>query len=167
MLRIILVMAACAGIATAGSSKALDDKYGFRDLKFESAPDTAKGFLLNEKDGDTEYYTRRGDQMTIGSANLKFIGYVFYKGKLSSVRIDASGFANSKTLLEVLSQSYGDPEQPNELIQEYYWFGDKVHMLYEYSEVHEKSSVAMFCRKIIQEKAADDKKRAKAAASDL
>jgi hypothetical protein len=77
-------------VAQSGSVAVLDERYGFRDLKFEQSIKATKDMVLLEDDGDMKFYTRKGDPLEVGGAKLKKIEYAFYKGKLANITLTAA-----------------------------------------------------------------------------
>lgn len=167
MIRLIVLLALLSSISNAGSIADLDSKYGFRDLKFEARIDSIPGFVINEDEGDQKFYSKSGDDLKIGEAELKSISYGAYKGKLSHVLIVTSGYLNSNRLLDILKEAYGRAYQGNKYIERYSWFGKRVSMSYEYDEVQQEATVIMSSKPLREIISADEKQSAKKAASGL
>ncbi len=53
------------------------------------------------------YYTKRGDSLKMGTAQLDKIEYVFWRGKFAEVRISAAGPENFDGLKQFLFEKYG------------------------------------------------------------
>jgi hypothetical protein len=66
-----------------GSVAYLDFKNGFRDLKFGDPP--TENMVIVEDAGESKYYRRTGDDLTIGGARLSSLDYGFYKNRGSCV----------------------------------------------------------------------------------
>jgi hypothetical protein len=95
-----------------GSLAYLDYKNGFRDLKFGDPP--RADMVLKEDSGDSKYYARPSDDLSIGGAQLSHLIYGFYKNRLHAVQVGTKEIINSQALLEVLRQAYGRASQPNQ-----------------------------------------------------
>jgi hypothetical protein len=86
----------------------LDEKNGFRDLKFgDRLPDS--GFVEHERRGRSATYGRPSDTLRIGGAGLASIEYHFYDGAFAAVTLHAAGPADLEALREALTAAYGDP----------------------------------------------------------
>jgi hypothetical protein len=70
-------------------------------------------------------------------------------------------------LRETLQQAYGPGFKPNEFIEHYVWFGQRVRALYTENAVTENSTVSLMDRILVEERARDEKAQAKKAASGL
>ena len=149
--------------------KALDAKYGFRDGSFGMLISSTnfQGAKLVEDGGDTKFYSRPHDKMTIGGAELDQIVYGFYKGKLGYVHIETKGYLNSRALLEVLQKAYGPGYKSNRYIEKYHWFGKKVSMTYDENSITDDAGVFLSSRLIREEEAQDKKRKAEAGADQL
>jgi hypothetical protein len=88
-----------------GSLAYLDHKNGFRDLKFGDPPRAE--MVLKEESGDSKYYARPTDDLSIGGAHLSQLVYSFYKNRLQAVRMTTKGIVNAQALLEVLRHKHG------------------------------------------------------------
>ena len=67
----------------------LDQKYGFRDTRFEMPISALKGLvmLLPEESKYVKTYIRPNDKLLVGNAQLNKIVYQFYKGQLHIVAL--------------------------------------------------------------------------------
>jgi len=112
-------------------------------------------------------YLRAGDKMAIGDASVEKITYHFYKGRFCSVSIDYEGWDNFDSLKTTLSELYGQPRRPNQLMEEYNWLGASVSVSIEYSTSSKKGSIVYLYIPIMKEWTRDQKDSAKDAAADL
>jgi hypothetical protein len=142
-----------------GSLTYLDYKNGFRDLQFGDPPKA--GMVLREDGGDSKYYVRPSDDLSIGGAHLSQLIYGFYKNRLESVWMATKGFIDSRALLEVLRQAYGPPSQPNQFMEDYQWFGSKVTVSYKKNPITNNADVWFFSKPLVAEQQADQKSKAK------
>lgn len=167
---IILLILSSLGIAHAqssGTAEALNDKYGFRDARFETPIKSFKGLVLLKSQKDTKIYERPTDSKKIGGAQVSSIHYSFYKGKLLAVRIATKGYANSRALLEALVAQYGAGEQSDKQAEEYIWNTTRVYMSYDQDPTTDSAIVFMLSGYMADIQHADEAAAAKKAASDL
>lgn len=133
----LLTLALLLGLAAqAQSVKDLDEKYGFRDLKFGTDTTEVKDLVAVERHGGRVLYSRPSDKMTIGEATLNKITYTFDNGKLVSINLitnrtasQKNNFANSRALRNALEGQYGEGEHAGES-PDRTWKGQRVMMLY-------------------------------------
>lgn len=149
------------------TTKELDQKNGFRDLKFGAPALGLTGLKVVMRSGGNVFYSRPADNMNVGAAALENIVYVFYKGQLKSVIITTKGSANGSALLAALRASYGLGEQKNKYLEEYTWAGETVYMSFDQAPVTKDATVYMGSIPINRAEAADDEIAAKKAKSDL
>lgn len=155
-------------ISTASFAWAFDkEPDGFRGIKWGTSINDYKGMVLIETDGDTKFYKKKGDKLSIGEAELNKITYIFYKGKFYSVFIKYEGIGNFDKLKETFTSQYGAPNQPNQYMDDYYWYGDKVDISFSFTQVTDKGYVLTSYTPIEQEREADKKAKAQQGASDL
>jgi len=105
---------------------------------FQNEPDNFRGIKwgtnisqLPEMYGCTEHEListclRKGDEMQIGIACVKGIGYIFYQDKLCGVQIHCEDASNFKELKKAVFSEYGGGWQENESIGRYIWLGNDV-----------------------------------------
>ena len=86
--------------------KALDEKYGFREAKFEMSLNSFKNLV--EIEPNSNYYESPTENLKIGEYDLYSINYLFYKGQLSSINIVIKGSTNRDGVLKILQIAYGD-----------------------------------------------------------
>lgn len=133
---------------TQGSVQTLDETYGFRGTRFETAPAAYKDLVLAEKAGETKYYRRTGEKKQLGSGTLTDVTYGFYKGKLSVVMLKTTGLANSRAVLEALEEQAGSGTRSNPYAQRYAWNASKVHMSYDENALSNDAVILLTCKKL-------------------
>jgi hypothetical protein len=148
-----------------GSLAYLDFKNGFRDLKFGDSP--TNDMVLKEDGGDSKYYFRPRDELTIGRAHMDRLVYGFYKNRLAAVLINTKGLWNSRALLDVLRQAYGYGSQPNEFMQRYTWRSARVIISYDGNSITRDASVWFFSIPLTDEEKADKEREARKGVSGL
>lgn len=122
--------------------KALDEKFGFRDVKLEtpitSFKDCTRLPVSEELNKDFPNYVgikSKNPDLHIGAFSLENIEYWFYKDQLLDIVIDVN-LENSDVdgILQVFETAYGkakkDVQVPDTWII-YKWYGTKVYMTYE------------------------------------
>jgi hypothetical protein len=148
-----------------GSLSYLDFKNGFRDLKFGDP--YPQDMRLIEESGETKYYTRASDDLTIGRSLVRRIVYGFYKGRFYAVLIDTEGYTNSRALLEVLREAYGPGTRPNRFMDTYYWNGARVLLSYDEKPLSHEATVIYTSVPLSDEKKAEDKAKSRKGVSGL
>lgn len=101
----------CCSAAFAQSSR-VDEKSGFRDLRFGQTLDV-KQFKLDSKrnPGGIEQYVRLKENLRLGQATLARIQYITVNGKLAHIRIEsAPNTEDAYRLAAVAQESYGKPD---------------------------------------------------------
>jgi hypothetical protein len=153
------------GDPSPGSLAYLDFRNGFRDLTFRDPP--PQGMRVVEAHGDTTYYTRPSDDLTIGDARIKEMTYGFYKGQFYSVLLQTEGLINSRALLEVLRQAYGVGARPNQFMERYVWDGSRVLLYYDQKPISDDAIALLQSVPLKHEKETDEKAKARQGVSGL
>jgi len=152
---------------SAQNKKMLDEKNGFRELKFGMSIDSVSNLKLIDGNGISKYYEKTDDKLTIGDYAIESITYGFYKGKLSFIMITTVGYANSKGVLNLFTTQYGKGYQSNQYIEEYWWFGKTVSLNYKENSINNNGKIIMSTNIFDDEKAADKKAATEKAKNDL
>jgi hypothetical protein len=134
--------------------KALDDKYGFREMRFETPLDSLKNLVEVEKD----YYKSTTEDMKLGDYELSQVVYNFYKGLLGTIMIESKGYVNSVGFLKILQEAYGKGYKDNPYIERYIWVGEKVKMSYKQNSITNGATIFIYSVKIDNLEKADEKK---------
>lgn len=135
-----------------------ENKYGFRDLKFETPIDSISNMKVIDSlsHGEMVYYFRKNDTLKIGDYALQYIHYAFYKRQLAQVIIRTIGYDNSEGVLNILRYNYGPPLQANEFKQNFYWKQVTKSVLYDENEITNNAFI-YFSSNELQNKIEDDK----------
>lgn len=149
-----------------GTIKALDEKYGFRDMTFGTDTTATKDLVYTATTSGLRAYTRPGNSLSIGGAELTSILYGYYKGKFAVVMAQSEGANNAKSLLDALVATYGYPVRPNPYLKEYYWRGQSVVMTLK-TDALNKSSLILQSVPLYNQIAEEQKAKANKASSDL
>ncbi|WP_152981431.1 hypothetical protein [Hymenobacter sp. AT01-02] len=126
----------------------LDETYGFRGARFETAPSAYRDLALAEKAGKTSYYRRKGEQKQFGTGEVADVTYGFYQGRLAVILVKTRGLHNSRAVLEALQAQAGPGVQSSPYIQRYAWNGQKVHMSYDENAMSNDALIVLTCKKL-------------------
>jgi len=156
-------------LCLAGTFESGKEPTGFRGLEWGSAlPKSDMVYLRTDPSyGGVKLYKRPSDKLSIGGAKLSAVIYSYWQGKFCSVRIGCEGYENFAALKEACFAQYGSGYQPNEYIQEYYWFGTVSSVLLEYSRITEKAALWIQSEAISAEQKACEKKKAAESSKDF
>lgn len=167
--KILLIIFFASFSSTGQNIKALDEKNGFRDMKFGSDISTFQNMKEVERSSDelSIYYIKTDDKLKIGTGEVQKITYGFYKGKLYVVLIKINGLTNSRDVLLVMQELYGNGYKSNEYIEEYFWLGKKVTASYEENSVTSDATIIFSNEEITAQKEKDKKEANKKAKSDM
>jgi len=91
-------------------------------------------------------YTKKGDNLKMGEAQLDKIEYGFWKGKFAKVQITASGLENFNYLKQVLFEKYGTVDKPVQ--GAYTWDGSVTQIALRYDEATKTSSLTITSTKL-------------------
>jgi hypothetical protein len=149
-----------------GSLAYLDFRNGFRDLKFGDPP-TSDMVLKEEESGDTKYYARPRDDLSLGGAQLQRIIYGFYKDRFFWLLLETQGLVHSRAMLDVMRQAYGPGYQGNRYLQEFAWLGSHVSGLYNQNLVTSNARMILQSKAITAERESDQKAKARKGVSGL
>lgn len=143
--------------------KALDDKYGFREAKFEMPVSSFKNLEFSSRDDniyETTYRVKNAD-LTIGDYKLEEIEYTFYKNKLMNISITINNnLYNQEGILKVLEVAYGKGvfESGAMFEKNYFWDGAKVSMYYLMADKFGGNAhLDFWCEKLFQLQVEDRK----------
>ena len=95
------------------------------------------------------YYTKKGDNLRMGEAQLDKIEYGFWKGKFAEVQITAIGPENFNHLKKFLFEKYGTVDKPVQ--GAYSWDGSVTQIALRYDEPTKTSSLTIASTKIINQ----------------
>ena len=114
---------------------------GFGDIQWGTDLSALRNMKFSKADpsfGGIDIYLRLEVAPRIGTANLKNIEYLFWKGKFIGVRFIEEGVSEYKSLKEAVFEVYGKGSKPY-IDQEYYvWEGVSILMALEFYPVGER-----------------------------
>lgn len=143
---------------------------GFRDMPWGSSPSSVVGGMtLEHKDNDSKCYTRKKESLKIGDADLKWIGYCYYKDRLFSVWIKFDGVKNFSRIQEALVQKYGEPHRQSSYAEDYLWAaeGSDVALSLSFHDIPKNGELTYLYMPIYDDLGKDRKQRAVQASSDI
>ena len=92
------------------------------------------------------YYTKKGDNLKMGEAQLDKIEYGFFRGKFAEVQITAAGPENFNQLKKFLFEKYGTLDKPVQGL--YPWNGSVTRIALRYDEPTKTSSLTISSTKV-------------------
>lgn len=104
--------ATAAPAAPATPAPRVLDPAGFRGLKWGSA--LPEGWKPGAKYADLEAYERPGQEMTLGTARLTLLEYLFKQGQLVGVRLEVATQPEWALLVEYCRATFGPPSSQDE-----------------------------------------------------
>ena len=113
---------------------------GFAGIKWDTEFSEVKSDMVesrstsNPTEPDVKikiYYTKKGDSLKMGAAQLDQIEYVFWRRKFAEVRISTSGPENFNGLKQVLFERYGTVDKSQGA---YSWDGSVTRITLRYDE---------------------------------
>ena len=143
--------------------KALDDKYGFRESKFESL----KSSFCCLTEIEESFFISTTEKLTLGEYKLDEVVYNFFENKLSTIMIKTKGYTNSRGVLKILQNAYGMGYQSNKYIEEYYWRGAKVTMIYDQNSITDDAIIYIWSITMRELEKNSEEAKTKKASGDL
>ena len=149
--------------------RALDEKYGFRNFKFETNVNEFNNLVLTEATNDSiiKFYKMSDDKLLIGTNELESITYIFFKDMLYGVLISVKGTGNCKGVLDTMRELYGKGTQPNQFMEKYSWHGNKVLASYDENSISNKATIIFMSVPLNNQEIIDKKEATKKAKDDM
>jgi len=119
---------------------------GFRGIKWGTNISTLRGmtYVATQKfPGGIKVYTRQGDNLEIGGANLESISYGFWGEKFLMAIATTKGFSNWQPLQKATFAKFGKGYQSNKYIESYFWNGPITIITLSYSEISRDGALTM------------------------
>jgi RNA polymerase sigma factor (sigma-70 family) len=114
--------------------------------------------VLMEVVGDgKKVYTREGQKMKIGDADIERVMYGFHEERLYELQILFRSFFNFVKLKEVLFKLYGPGLQPSRFLETYHWYGKETSVFLTYDEKSGKGAIGYTFLPIYKERQEDKK----------
>jgi len=161
----ILMIGLCGNLGSA-NYKPGSEPDGFRGIKWGTDISTLSDMEYFRTDpgyGGIKVYTRKNEDLHLGAAKLKIIGYNFWRGKFCSVQVITKSWTNWDALKDAVFEKFGIGRgfQDNKSIEYYYWMGDITGMSLEYNKVSEKGILFMCSEELNKQIEAYKKQKAK------
>ncbi|MCE3226817.1 MAG: hypothetical protein K0S32_1368 [Bacteroidetes bacterium] len=128
----------------------LDEKNGFGNYTFGTAPAAYKNLVLELDEGNTKLYTSPKTAITVEGVEVDNVNVTFVKDKLSSIVFNTKNSTGGK-LLQTLKQLYGEPKV-NSAKGIYEWVSSKVQLLYEAGRSSADAAVSIYSRDTLKKK---------------
>jgi len=113
--------------------------------------------LMGALGGGKRVYTRKGEKMKIGGADIEAVMYGFYKDRLEDVQMHFRSSSNFAKLKEILFKMYGPGRQPVRSMETYYWYGKGVSIFLAYNQILRKGAIGYTFMPIRREELEDRK----------
>ena len=110
--------------------KALDDQYGFLNIKLETPLSEFKGLL--KEDGDKPCFKVSQTELILDKYTFEAVYLTFYKDQVTTIEFETKGWVNTNGILGILQEAYGEGNK--KLHFGYKWKGQKVWMNFAISE---------------------------------
>jgi len=109
--------------------KALDNQYGFLNIKLETPFNTFKGLI--KQDGDS-YYKALQPELQLGKYTFEAVYLTFYKDMVTTIEFETKGWTNTNGVLGILQEAYSEGHKREHF--GYKWKGQKVWMNFAINE---------------------------------
>lgn len=162
----ISLLSACATTMSGFASMSLPT--GFRDVSWGMNKSQIADIQYHHTDpsyGGIELYTRKNDNLTIGSAKIDKIFYGFWNDQLSSVSIFVKNYDNWAGLKNAAFEKYGRGSQSNRFIERYFWTGEMTTIMLDYNEISKVGNLWLSSKEISEQKEAWQKEKDKEGAA--
>ncbi|MEZ0295228.1 MAG: hypothetical protein ACAI35_02100 [Candidatus Methylacidiphilales bacterium] len=109
--------------APSASVNRLDSLNGFRGIKFGSALTDLKDLKLVDDRGVIKTYSKKDDNLAIGTVKLESILYYFLDDKFYGVSLFTDKTPDSLRLLDTATIAFGNSIKPDKDTEDYFWEG--------------------------------------------
>ncbi|PSR55834.1 hypothetical protein AHMF7605_21190 [Adhaeribacter arboris] len=135
LFRFILFFSFLVSFSSYGQSIAqLEKRNGFRDARLGASVKSFRNLVLTETEGNTKYYRRKTDVLTMKGVEFADITYAFYKDRLSHIFITLNGVENSRKFVNLLESLYGEGERLYPWVESFdnvlEWNGENITLTY-------------------------------------
>ena len=123
----------------------LDNKYGFRNYKFE----TNINYFKNLKEIEKDFYIDTiNNNIKIGDYEIYQIVYGFYNNQLQIIFLKTKGFYDSDGILSILKLAYGNGVKTkyNQIV----WIGNKTTMIYNINSKNGNAIISIYSNMLMQ-----------------
>jgi hypothetical protein len=146
----IILLILVSFLAKAQNSK-LDDKNGFDNYKFGTAPGEYKNLALEIDEGNVKLFSLEKCSIKLNDVEFQNVNITFVKNKLSAISLRSKNSGGIK-LLQVLKENYGEPNKSNAAKGSYEWLSAKVELLYEKQGSSKEATISFSSKDIYNNK---------------
>ncbi len=153
--------------------KKWDEKYGFKDLVFESSIADFKSKVewkdhKEDMGRDRVAFEIADDKfLTVGDCHLDHGYAIFYQGHLETIMLFTKGYKNSRCFLETFEAAYGKGFQSNQYIERFLWDGKRAQAYYDESSLDNNATIILESKIVKDKQDAADKAAKEKGAKDL
>lgn len=170
---ILLITLGCGARNLTVKEHVLKDKVaeasGFRGLawgaEFSTVKDTMRFKADDPRYGGMKIYTRIGDELKIGGAELVSIEYSFWQDKLEGVKIYFKGHTNYEAVRDTTIEKFGPGDRVNRYLEDYNWYGEVTGVMLRYSDITKEGGLYLFSVETLNQQINYDKEKAKKGAA--
>ena len=137
----------------------------FRGVEFGSATVLAKKPMSNCR-SRPEDGVRWSCVSTIAGQTVK-IHYMERHDLFFGVFIEASGYSECEQIKRTLDAAWGEPRQPNEYIEKFYWYRDAIYASYSLNSITDSCQILQFNHDLQQRVEGLDRASAEQSVGDL
>ena len=94
---------------------------GFRGVRWNSDLSQREDMVVHDKSGNTVYYTRRNESLTLGNGDLVNLYYAAYRNRFYLVLAQFRGSNDREKIKYVVFREFGEPFMPDQDRLEYAW----------------------------------------------
>lgn len=120
----------------------------FRGVKWGTNVRDIPGLTPLAEDGNLKFYENKSETLKMEDVDLDKVVYAFYKDRFYQGIIYYRSAAGLPKLKQILTRLYGDPIQPEQSVNKYFWNGDNVSLLLSYDEPSNAGRIAYLFKPI-------------------
>jgi len=129
-----------------------------KEIKWGANISDLPDMVLMKVVGDgKKVYTREGQKMKMGDADIERVMYGFHKERFYELQIHFRSFFNFVKLKEILFKLYGPGLQPSRFLETYHWYGKETSVFLTYDGKSGKGAVGYTFLPIYKERQEDKK----------
>ena len=129
-----------------------------KEIKWGANISDLPDMVLMKVVGDgKKVYTREGQKMKMGDADIERVMYGFHKERFYELQIHFRSFFNFVKLKEILFKLYGPGLQPSRFLETYHWYGKETSVFLTYDEKSGKGAIGYTFLPIYKERQEDKK----------
>jgi hypothetical protein len=163
----LFIIAALSTVLPSVSLAFQNEPVDFRGIKWKTHVAEISSMKLLAQDGDLQFYEKSDESLKIGEAPLDRIVYGFYKDEFYNVFLYYNSLPTFSRIKEVFIQTYGEPYQPNQYVDKYFWYGKHVDILLTFDVLVKNGRISYFYKPIVDAMESDEKTKAQRGAADL